>query len=278
MFVSNFDAVNTSALATGMGIGSMVAGLLAILQGTVLQHSGFGVSYFYLVLALLYLPAIAALHFIEEKEYQRSVDNSYEDKFASGSCLVDGTGESGSPRATTGLMGYSERDFLRDHSHVLLVQMTSSMLGYGLVPAMASLACSKFNNRTLVLLLATGLTAVIDPLFKALTAYVRIETVAGLKMSVAVQCLLTAGLLLCVVLPSSLSIYQGAGGVLPILLYVGFGALFGFTNTCGYRYFKHNVPEGCMHHSYRWGGMATQSGALIGSLVAFCLVVTGTIS
>jgi hypothetical protein len=303
-FVSHYPAVNTSALATGMGLGSMVSGLLAILQGTVLNSIGFSISYYYLVLSLLYVPALVVLFTLPDHDTEVYDSSSMQ---LSGALHCSPLAAVLSDRASNESIGespgeeepheypwdrhsmkrellprrssdeYSERDFLFDHHPVLLVQFYNAVMGYGLVPALVSVACSRFNNRTLVLLLATGITAVIDPILKAVTAFVRLETLLGLQLSACSLTLLLGGLLLCTTLPVTLSLFSGAGGVFPIALYVSFGALFGFSNTCVYRYFKANVPPSCMRHSYRWGGMATQSGALVGSLLAFYLIVGGFI-
>jgi hypothetical protein len=118
---------------------------------------------------------------------------------------------------------------------------------------------------------------VLDPIFKALTYYIRIRTFQGLRTATCALILLALGLVLCAALPANLPLYKGAGGILPISLYVGFGALFGFSNTCVFRYFKENIDPNCVQHSYRWSGIASQTGALIGSLIAFTVVVTGII-
>lgn len=310
--VSQFDAVNTSALAAGMGVGSMVSGLLAILQGTLADRSSFSVDSYYITLSLLYIPAVAALWLIDSPsgsgsggsgmfpgDHPSDVEVALVPDFKHCSpALARLSSDSGSAAehrqasreqsllltAPTSKVSdeaveraYSEADFLREHYPLLCVQLFNASLGYGLVPAMVSLACAKFNNRTLVLLLATGITAMVDPLCKAATAYARIETLGGLQLSSLCLALLTASLVLCIVLPSSLPLFSGAGGVLPVSLYVSFGALFGFSNTCVFRYFKQNVPASCMGHSYRWGGIATQSGALVGSLISFAVIVTNTL-
>lgn len=280
-FVSRYDAINTTALAAGMGIGSMFAGLLAIAQGLELEHMGYSVRWYYLTLALLYVPAIFALRMIPSARDDSDTDSktSYS-SIEEQSVLVNVpiieryTPFPNSPRAAL-LNSFDESEFLRVHRSVLLVQMFNSTLGYGFVPALISLACAKFNDRTLVLLLATGITAVLDPSFKALTAIKRIQSVRGLIMSAVCLSLMTVGLLICAALPPRSPLFDHAGGVVPILLYTSFQATFGFSNTSVYRYFKDHVPQDCIHHSYRWSGVASQSGALIGSLLAFILVISG---
>jgi hypothetical protein len=55
-FVSKAAAQNTTALATDIGIGSMTAGILALLQGLLLIDYGFSVTVYYLVLRSPILP------------------------------------------------------------------------------------------------------------------------------------------------------------------------------------------------------------------------------
>jgi hypothetical protein len=55
-FVSLYSAENTTAMAVGFSLGSMTAGLLAILQGTV--WTTLSVRTYFLILTTLFLPAL----------------------------------------------------------------------------------------------------------------------------------------------------------------------------------------------------------------------------
>lgn len=57
-YVSVFPSNETTALSTGMALGSMLAGVLGILQGTVLGDVGMSISSNYLAVAALYVPAL----------------------------------------------------------------------------------------------------------------------------------------------------------------------------------------------------------------------------
>jgi hypothetical protein len=57
-YVSVFPSNETTALSTGMAIGSMLAGVLGILQGTLLGDAGMSIAANYLLVAGLYLPAL----------------------------------------------------------------------------------------------------------------------------------------------------------------------------------------------------------------------------
>jgi hypothetical protein len=57
-YVSVFRSNETTALSTGMALGSMLAGILGILQGTVLGDAGMHIAANYLAIASLYVPAL----------------------------------------------------------------------------------------------------------------------------------------------------------------------------------------------------------------------------
>lgn len=305
VFVSQSKAYNTTALATGMGIGSMVAGILALLQGALLIYYGFSVTIYYVVLALTYIPAHLALFKLQSdskeparddlmrKDYQLDHAYSINDGGEAGAVSFEESKRSISPmhdktldidrRSSGEIVNESSSNsnavtaFLTQCYPVLLLLLVNASLGYGLVPAMISFACGKFNNAPLVLLLATGIAAVVDPMFKALTNYVRIKTFHGLLRATALLVTMAVGLLLCAALPNSSALYQGAGGILPIMLYVTFGSTFGFANTCVFRYFKDNVPPEYVQHAYRWSGICTQGGALLGSFISFAVLISGVL-
>ena len=139
----------------------------------------------------------------------------------------------------------------------------------------------------------------IDPAAKYLTHFFRVRSVRGFQGLSLLLLLLSGGLVLCAAFPSSSSLYRGYGGVLPVLLYVAVGGLFGFSNTCVFRYFKerHGSPSPSsssstelvqeereeeeegeeVQRAYKLAGVAMQSGALIGSVIAFGLVVSGSL-
>jgi hypothetical protein len=286
-FVSKAAAQNTTALATGMGLGSMTAGILALFQGLLLVDYGFSVTAYYLVLALLYIPAL--LSFRRLLKYNKYQNVDIEDSAHHGS---NGSESSVQPPLHSPLdhtlldaakgghdddAEYSEEVFLEENRAILALQMLNASLGFGFIPALVSFACGRFENAFLILQLATGITAVIDPLSKFATYYIRLESFASLRAATAVLCLLAVGLVLCATLPGDLSLYRGAGGILPVLLYVSFMGLFGFTNTSIFRYFKCAINPRFVHHSYRWSGICCQSGALLGSLIAFTVIVTGVL-
>eukprot|EP01034_Spumella_vulgaris_P031989 gene31989-39518_t len=306
--VSHYSVLNTSALATGMGIGSMISGILAILQGTVWEHAGFTTSQYFVVLSMLYVPALLVIWSLPNHDEASepplrkdslvemigtrpsnsptSVTHSYQHEDEEVAAMEENlkaaicTGEKscGNTKIASKERYLTEYQFVLEFLPVLFVQFYNAVIGYGMVPALVSLACSKFNDQKLVLLLATSIAAVIDPLFRGLTAIVQLETAFELQMTCVALTFVLAGLLLSVELPQHLALFQGVGGIFPITLYVTFGGLFGYSNTCVYRYFKSNVPHSCMRHAYRWSGMATQFGALVGSLLAFCLIITNVIA
>jgi MFS family permease len=259
-FVSTYDASNTTALSTGMGLGSMIAGLLGILQGLLLIHYGFSTSIYYAVLSALYIPALYVVHRLRNKEVG----------------VVDATSKSHLLRGES-CKEYSDKTFVTENISILFLQCMNSFLGYGVVPAIVSYSCGKFNNASLVLLLATGITAIVDPIAKASTLYYRLTTLRSLWTASLVLLFLCVGLLICASQPTNSPLYSGNGGILPVFIYISFGATFGFTNTCVFRLYKEIVDHNHVQHAYRWSGIASQSGAFVGSIVAFVVVITSAL-
>lgn len=274
-FVSTYIASNTTALGTGMGIGSMIAGLLGILQGLALIDYGFTVSYYYLILALLYIPAFYAFHHLHtakslpKEDAETILDNEGMEIMLT-STITD-TSSSNVPFHTC--------TFLYEYRHILCLQLMNASLGYGMVPAIISYACGKFTDANIILLLATGISAMIDPWFKCLTYYYRWEDYQSLQGATVMLVVLTLGLFLCASQSSSSTLYTSStAGILPILLYISFNALFGFTSISIFRYFKeHTKQKEHIVHAYRWNGISSQCGALLGSIFAFALVISNSL-
>eukprot|EP01036_Dinobryon_divergens_P034173 gene34173-44151_t len=139
---------------------------------------------------------------------------------------------------------------------LLSLQLLNASLAYGIVPSLLSYACGKFEHKEKFQLLSATLVS------------------------------LSAVLVLCAALPED----SGYGGALPVTAYVCIGALFGFSNTCMFRYFKQELgtdesgqeadPAADQEHgvqrAYKLAGLATQIGAFIGSIITFALIVTNS--
>jgi MFS family permease len=321
MYVSTFPAHNTSALGTGMGIGSMISGLLGILQGAWLIDYGFTTTIYYIVLSLLYLPAMMSFFILRKnrtKQYKeedpdhfpQKNDNNVDNDSGSFDQVqyipLFNTVTEQSSSSTGGASNW--KSFLSSYYSILLLQLLNSSLGYGFVPALISYACGKFPNARTILLFSTGIAAIIDPWFKFLTNYYRFTTFPQLLFSTCILFLFVLGLIICSVLPSSSHFYSKSNGALPAFFYVSFMGLFGFTNICIFRYFKQEIiftelkgkQDTAVHtsskgkhsdeekgveyvqeesdlgvqHAYRYSGIASQTGALLGSAIAFSLVIS----
>lgn len=61
----------------------------------------------------------------------------------------------------------------------MLVMLSTSALGHGLVPSLVSSVCGKVADPNMVLTLATGLAALVDPCCRALTGVYRLKTWRG---------------------------------------------------------------------------------------------------
>ncbi|RYH26715.1 hypothetical protein EON65_14145 [archaeon] len=271
MFVSSYDASCTTGLAVGMGIGSMISGVLAIIQGFFLADIGYSPSLYFATLALLYVPSLYVVVIHTKID---NADSSQSTSRSAGSYEVLTDQDTlVKEEQVIPIVGFNFSSFLQSYKSLLCIHLLSCSMGYGLVPALISYACGRFAGRDWVLLLATGLYAVINPWSRYVTDYYRLESIQGLWQGAAWLGVLTFGLLLCATLPANLALYQGAGGILPIILYVAFGCLFGYTNTCVYRYLKEHAVPSQVQGVYRCFGIASQTGALLGSLIAFTYVI-----
>lgn len=156
MTVSSYPAESTTALSTGCGLGSLIAGMLAILQGSV---EGFSVMSYYLILSSLYIPAFVALYFISKDSiYQTNPSHEFDivlnDESESKFSIL--------PSSDDNLFQKEkEKTFISDNMSTLFLLSVNAFLGYGLVPSLISLACGKFKHKTTVLLYATSLAAIV---------------------------------------------------------------------------------------------------------------------
>lgn len=288
MFVSSYPARATSMMSTGFGLGSMTAGIIALLQGLLLKHYGVTLMTYFIILSLVYLPAMFSLYWLCYKHHSNAdgstgilrspalartqyteIENPKEKLIVN--VHSDAPGE---VELHHSIKSETESEFLRDHRLVLLLQFSCSSLGYGMIPSIISFACSKFEHKDTVLLFATSIASACNPLFRMSTEYYELKS--QMQLFIASIGVISVGLtiLTCAFLPSDSSIYKGNGGVLPVILYISFNGLFGYTNTCIFRYLKSNVSPACVQHAYRWGGLSMQAGALVGSVLTFSLIIS----
>ena len=278
-YVSTFIPENTTFLSTGMGMGSCISGSLALMQGLLLNRLGFNISLYYVVLAMLYIPALMSLASLERsKVAMSSIDHkSFLD---SGYLRIENADLSNhqSDSRMEEVSTAQQMDPVKQN-WILFLQFLNASLGYGLIPAMVSFSCSRFRMQSTVLLLATSISAILDPLFKGLTNYVRIKSMEGFLYASTTLFSLGISLILCALLPEDSDIYRSpSGGALPIILYISFCGLFGYTNTSIFRYFKDTCSPALIQHAYRRCGISCQTGALVGSLTAFVVVITDALS
>lgn len=287
-YVSKWPAEHTTWLATGMGLGSMTTGLLALTQGLVPNDTAFTVELYYILLALFYLPAIASLLVLEKLD--SSHVNSDNNNINSNTDIVDVDYQK---PLTSGIQIQLESDpilpgkqgglrsdfaFVKEHIDLLCLQLIISSLGYGLIPSIISTFCGKFANKSTALLFSTSIGAVVDPIFRSLTHMYRITSVSGFYLSTAV--LVSLGVVMAVLtsLPPTSAVFQSNNTTcIPILLYISFNGLNAFTNTSIFRHFKHVIPHHRVQQSYRLLGVASQTGALLGTTLTFGIIITGII-
>ena len=323
MYVSTYLPRNTTDLGTGMGVGSMISGILGILQGVWLINYGFSTTIYYITLSLLYLPAMLSFYRLKTS---KSNDMTESKKIRESASLIANlesnpfsSFQESSSSSVSDIQFVSKENLLKEkyqsfftsYFPILLLQLTNSALGYGFVPALISYACGKFPNANTILLFSTGLSAIIDPCFRFFTNYYRFRTFQQLLIASAVLVGLALGLIICSSLSPSSSFYTNNNGCLPVLCYISFNSLFGFTNISIFRYFKEEAilvnlttasstvrhqPQKAndlnahgdteekeesldyrVQHAYRYIGIASQAGALLGSILAFSLVVSSSL-
>ena len=295
IYVSQYSNIETTCLSTGMALGSTTAGVLAILQGLVLETYGMSVSYTYLAVALLYLPALAAL--LLDRKTSTAISARFQNDSDQRVRLLKGGGDSGHddchhvsdmyPADMTETEDRSPCDqsltpspLHGPYATILQLHAFNASLGYGVIPSLISPICSRFQSASTVLLLATGLACTLDPIFRFFTVYRALQTTREIKIGTGILCVLAVALLVTLTLPRDSQLLTSPGGVAglyPVLLYVMFGVSFGYINTSIFLYLKHHVHLQEIQEGYRWAGVMSQIGALVGSIVSFSLVISGII-
>jgi hypothetical protein len=174
-FVGHFERRCTSMLSFGAGLGSFFVGILAIFQYTVAQEHRFSVAAFFFVclapwvVACVALPQISAADASSGKEPKPLL----EDMESSSSPTAKSESEEmngGDGGDHAGAM--SERRFLESFQGFLLVHFLVCSLGYGMIPAIISVVCGKYDSGSATLLMwSTVLVCFFDPIARGLTYY-----------------------------------------------------------------------------------------------------------
>jgi hypothetical protein len=293
--VSSWPAKCTTYLATGMGVGPMIAGILALIQG--FYSETFTVSLFYILLTSLYIPAFYGIQRVGHRATPADDAVQYKsiqkiddiDESLHTSIVIDNdTVEFTSTPTSTGIHSDRTWSLLRQHYRIFLLQMVNSSMGYGLVPSLISFACGKFTNRKIILLLATSIASTIDPCFRWLTNYVRLDTIRAFKISTFFLVIFSVALSTLAKLPPTSRVFSTQSmSFLPVVVYVMFNVLHVFTNTSLFLYLKdavesHPMSLGGLEHgskdvqnAYRLAGIASQTGALLGTTFTFVAIITG---
>lgn len=297
MLVANLSGTHTSHLSTGIALGSMLAGLLGIARGFT-SDLGFNVSIFIALLCLAYVPSIAVVITFYRRGYKSQA--SYGTMH--GSTLEDGNtqllpagGSKASSDPAVSAQSFRRRSFFCFNANdlnyfstasstrnFLLVQALMAGLGFGFVPAVLSTVCAKFRSPYTVLLLATAISCIIDPIGRFITASRSLNSHREVYITASTLGCLAGMLFVLGLLPSN-SLYKAeAGGVLPAILYVAFIPIFGFLNTSIFLLMKKEAVSTLMgpdeqKHSVesdlvRLCGIMTQTGAMIGSVSSFVLI------
>lgn len=311
-FVAEFSSTCTTYLATGMGLGTLSAALTTLVMSTfatdrtVVRLVLIVVSFFY-VPAILFMPTpeeekhgyqiIQNTDDYEEAQEDRThsstnTDNvtntdlqpvpilleDYNRKLGSGSSADCSSDNGYGHRSKEGdsEVKHTEAWFIRKYLNILILQGLASGLGHGLVPSLVSTVCGRFQNAHTTLSLATGLSAVMDPMCRFLTDFYHTPNVAGIAVNTSVLVMLSLLMVLLAVVPTSAAIFSLAwGGVVPVLTHVSFISLFVFTNTSVFLVLKGLIPDSCIGHAYKWSALSVQIGAVIGTVISFTFLLLG---
>ena len=292
IFVSSRTHKHTTALSVGMALGSTIAGVSGILQGFVLQYEGVSLCYYYIFISLLYVPAIFALYALSRRadtggvsrallsensafmtaHFTNTTRSDDDDDIDSNDGNNTNSNNSNSNNNTQAIVAIAS-----PVRQLFWLQTMNSSFGYGVVPAIVSSVCSRFRAPSTVLLLATGISCTLDPMFRAYTLWNPITTHTRVKQFSFALFTLATVMFVLLVIPSNSSILESkVGGILPVVLYVSFNLIFGYTNTSLFLLMKSSFtqPEE-VQNAYRLTGIHSQAGALLGSVVSFVLIVSG---
>ena len=275
-YVSSFPPLSTTYLSTGMGAGSMFAGVLALIQNNLLPTK-FWLSLNFTIVALLYIPSIIAVWRIEEgwekqEALKRRQNDDIDRKGVAHESSSSHSSESKDEGGFASGQEFEEWTVVRNNVWLLLCVGIASALGHGLIPCVISSLSGRFSLNNETLSFATGEAAVCDPIFRFYTAYFRFTSRWSIYKATAALVLIAVAIVVLLELPDSLTIYSTPlGGVVAVTLNVSFVCLFVFTNTSSFLYLKEKVPPRLVGYAYKWNGMFVQYGAAFGSLISLIL-------
>lgn len=241
--VANHKPICTTSLSAGMATGSLCSGLLSIL----LYYTAPGscVSIFFMLLAPFF--AVGAFGFTmlnrlvtEAVPYVEQTKRASDDMSGTSSLIADDYDDVyGGGKADPLSFDYLKEDQNPQEviERLLILLFLNGMMGYGIVPSVISTVCGRFLSRETVLLFATSLACVMDPIGRWTTAYVRFASLLHFYVATFFLLCIAITLVILAVIPREASplFSHAAGGVVPASLYIFFVTCFGFANTCTYR-------------------------------------------
>lgn len=308
-FVSYFDAKYTTYLATGFGVGSMIAGMIALIQGLDPSSHFLTPTMLYILISTLYIPAIASIlsltpvntratneeyktgkdnvstpslpspddsaqndstrsKILMNKNYQQGEVNTIledcindpqmkllptsshaksdliQNKIYSSSLHETEMSNTGQIKVkdyyfeSTSFISLEDQRVLYTYHWMFVLQGLNAFLSYGLIPAIISSVCGKFDNRNTSLLFATSLTSIFDPFFRFLTDFIRIQSMNGFFISTTIMTSISIVLFTFLWFPNDVNLYRGDGGLIASVLYVLLNVINVFSNTSLFRCFK----------------------------------------
>jgi hypothetical protein len=313
-YVAKYSPLCTTYISTGMGAGSFLAGLFALVQTNLFPAKKY-VDVLFGLVSCMFIPAFVALFVLEQEDIAREaavkvhavvsspkfgvvspLKGPKSPKSAKDAVIkkrivdsVDFDGDNDVEESidtyveddanTRHLNKFEEWNVVRANLSLLIFVGIASFLGHGLVPTIISSVAGRFKKSALTLSFATGEAAMVDPIFRFYTAYFRFESLTQIHRATYMLIFLSLCMLSLQFLPSTFVLFTDPlGGLSMVTLNVLFVTLFVFTNTSSFLYFKENVPERLIGYAYKWNGLSIQIGAVAGSLLSVLLFMLGVTS
>ena len=301
--VDNEESSHISSVATGMGLGSMMSGLLALILGNtggdLLEHrASYLISIYLAVITLQYLPSLYVLYkYTSVPTHTRSgsfggvmYDPIIQSSWRSSSPAGDtdpGVGRDKdkhenhptSPSRKTSPHPGVQVTLDREEQWLLLLIFGSGLMGFGIIPSVISSVCGRFHHSgSISLLYASTVGCLIDPVSRAATHHFHLQSLLQFGMLFTVSCSITCVLLILLGLPGSNPLFQSRTlCYVPAVLYVLYIASFGYFNTCVYIFINQRRPAGEQQPISRLVGISLQSGAFLGSVVMFAIIASNSV-
>lgn len=266
-FVSRFPKQYTTALTVGQGLSGLLFGILGIIQDPGRPQPRFSVRIFFLCCLATYILAAIAFMYLLQAEAEIITVSESRDRLLP---IQDKPTREESAKPCS---------YVPPLRVLLALQCWLALLGFGFIPSMLTLICAHYQNPTVVIMWATILGLVTDPLSRLLTALPAAREHTRFFLFTLTTTLFASFLLVTVLLGSHPPFSNHkSGAFFPVFLYTCFMFSFAFTNTMIYYGLRSSVQDDAIEYAYRMSGFITQCGSFIGAFLAFSLVISGKLT